>query len=79
VSISKLGIRKEISSAKKEKIMFTTGEIIGKKYKVQGLCNDSGGMGAILFVSNINDDNRSLRPSACALGFYFKHSFSSYL
>ncbi len=31
--------------------MFDDGDIIDGKYRVDGLCSDSGGMGAILFVS----------------------------
>lgn len=34
--------------------MFDTGNIIDGKYRVDGLCSDSGGMGAILFVTPVD-------------------------
>jgi serine/threonine protein kinase len=37
--------------------MFNSGDIIDAKYRVDGLCSDIGGMGAILFVTPVN-----LRP-----------------
>jgi serine/threonine protein kinase len=39
----------EISS--EPEFMFDPGDIIDGKYRVDGLCSDSGGMGAILFVT----------------------------
>ena len=33
--------------------MYKSGDIINKKYLVQGVCSDSGGMGTVLFVSRV--------------------------
>ena len=35
--------------------MFETGEIIDEKYRVDGVCSQSGGMGEILFVTPVAD------------------------
>lgn len=36
--------------------MFDVGEVIDGKYRVDGLCSDSGGMGAILFVTPLKSE-----------------------
>ncbi len=36
--------------------MFRAGDIIDDKYRVEGICNDSGGMGTILFVKPITGE-----------------------
>ena len=36
--------------------MFDVGSVIDKKYVVRGVCSDSGGMGAILFVDPVGHD-----------------------
>ena len=36
--------------------MFSAGDIIDDKYVVEGICNDSGGMGTILFVKPISGE-----------------------
>ncbi len=37
--------------------MYETGAIIDGRYVVEGVCNDSGGMGALLFVRDTNKDH----------------------
>lgn len=39
--------------------MFIAGEVVDEKYLVEGMCNDSGGMGALLFVKDITDDQEN--------------------
>jgi serine/threonine protein kinase len=34
--------------------MFKVGDVIDSRYKVEGVCSDGGGMGAVLFVRRIN-------------------------
>ena len=35
--------------------MFSTGDVIDKKYRVDGLCSNTGGMGTILFVTPLKN------------------------
>ena len=36
--------------------MFKKGDIIDKKYRVDGVCSDIGGMGTLLFVSPLDEE-----------------------